>query len=439
MKKKTIAVILILVTLISIISNVSLATGVQTNQVANTTSANIQANATNMNAVNNEVQNSTTNNTNDVNNLNQVADNVLGEPDVPPQEDGVMPISDSIEINDETEFANWVESDVYLFDEKIVYNESVNGNVYAMGKNVEVNSSIISGNLFVCGDNVIINADISGSLFICANKVTIKSGANDAYIAADTVRFEDNSYIYRDVRVAASDVEVKGYIYRNLYSGADNISIASNGVAGVAGTIYYDGNLNVSDKSKIGNIVKIETPIKEKETSVFDESIIDILSKVVSALVIIGILTLITRNKEVVKKNENYVIDALVGLALMFLVPVIAIACMITIIGIPVGLLLIMVYIMLLFVSIYVAALKIAKVIMRGNSNVIKYIVAIIIYVTFECIGMIPVAGGILKLIIIAYGFKTIMSLAFQKTATKEDKEKKEDNEIKEEPKDISE
>jgi len=89
------------------------------------------------------------------------------------------------------------ESDVYLFDEKIVYNESVNGNVYAMGKNVEVNSSIISGNLFVCGDNVIINADISGSLFICANKVTIKSGANDAYIAADTVRFEDNSYIYK--------------------------------------------------------------------------------------------------------------------------------------------------------------------------------------------------------------------------------------------------
>ena len=42
-------------------------------------------------------------------------------------------------------------------------------------------------------------------------------------------------------------------------------------------------------------------------------------------------------------------------------------------------------------------------------------------------------------IISIAYGFKTIMSLAFQKTATKEDKEKKEDNEIKEEPKDISE
>lgn len=409
MKKKSI-VLLILFTLILVISNVSFATGLNNNQVSNTTTNTTTNTATN--TVTNTIANTTNNEV-----INQVAENVLGEVEDLNTNNEVMPISIDME-NEENYIAmDFVESDVYLFDSQISYDSSVNGNVYAMGKTVNINSSLISGNLFVMAEEAIIDADVSGSLYVFANRVTIKSGANDAYIAGNKVILEENAYIYRDAKIASDTLDMKGYIYRNLYSVSETTNIANNGIAGVEGTIYYDGELNAS---QVENVVKLETPIKETENSDITDTILTVITKAVTAIVIIGLLTIITKNKETNNENRNYIVDVLIGIGLIVLVPAIMFICMFTIVGIPVAMILLIVYILMLFFSVYAAALDIAKIVMNGSSNLIKFVVAVIIYIAFEFIGMIPVGGGIIKFLIISYGFKVIIREIFPKKQIKE-------------------
>lgn len=410
MKKKSI-VLLILITLILVISNVSFATGLNNQVSENTTVSNTATNVT-TNTPANVLANTTNNEV-----TNQVAENVLGEVEDLNSNNEVMPISIDIENEEDYVAMDFVESDVYLFDNQISYDSSVNGNVYAMGKTVNINSSLISGNLFVMAEEAIIDADVSGSLYVFANRVTIKSGANDAYIAGNKVVLEENSYIYRDAKIASDTLEMKGYIYRNLYSVSETTNIANNGIAGVEGTIYYDGELNAS---QVENVVKLETPIKENENSDITDTILTVITKAVTVIVIIGLLTIITKNKETNNENRNYIVDVLIGIGLIILVPAIMFIFMFTIVGIPVAMILLIVYILMLFFSVYAAALDIAKIVMNGNSNLIKFVVAVIIYIAFEFIGMIPVGGGIIKFLIISYGFKVIIRETFPKKQIKE-------------------
>ena len=174
MKKKKIAKFLIMIVLILLVSNTAFATEVNESKIQ----------------------------PRDLNNESEVLDGTTNEI----SEDGIMPISDNpvpdgmSYVENEIEY---IEDDVYLCQEDIAYDKLVDGNVYAIGKNITISSLAITGNLFVCGENVTINANVSGSVYACGNIVEINSGANDVYVAGNKVTFGDNSYTYRDIRVAS--------------------------------------------------------------------------------------------------------------------------------------------------------------------------------------------------------------------------------------------
>ena len=103
--------------------------------------------------------------------------------------------------------------------------------------------------IIVFGDNVNINADITGSIYIVANRVTITGGADDAYIMAETVNFEENSYISRNARVISEDLNLKGSIERDLYSLSEKTNILESQFGVVRGKLYYKDNLNEYNRS----------------------------------------------------------------------------------------------------------------------------------------------------------------------------------------------
>ena len=71
-------------------------------------------------------------------------------------EDGIMPIS-----NDMLNFENIAETDIFLIEQNISVEQSVNGNVYLIGENVNINSGTINGNVFVIAEDVTIKGSIS--------------------------------------------------------------------------------------------------------------------------------------------------------------------------------------------------------------------------------------------------------------------------------------
>ena len=378
MKKKKIAKFLIMIVLILLVSNTAFATEVNESKIQ----------------------------PRDLNNESEVLDGTTNEI----SEDGIMPISDNpvpdgmSYVENEIEY---IEDDVYLCQEDIAYDKLVDGNVYAIGKNITISSLAITGNLFVCGENVTINANVSGSVYACGNIVEINSGANDVYVAGNKVTFGDNSYTYRDIRVASETCEFNGYSYRNFYSTSSKTNINNSSTAGVAGKI-----------DNIGEMIEIKLPVKQESKSDTFSNVINILAKAFTAIVIILVWSNITKNKENNEK-ENYFIDILVGLGLTILVPIIAIVLIITLVGLPIGFLIIALYVIALCISIPIAALKISRIILKltqkSCSNVMKFVLALAVYLVIELIRFIPVVGGVIRFIIIAYGFKVILSTIFSK------------------------
>ncbi len=389
MKKKKIAKFLIMIVLILLVSNTAFATEVNESKIQ----------------------------PRDLNNESEVLDGTTNEI----SEDGIMPISDNpvpdgmSYVENEIEY---IEDDVYLCQEDIAYDKLVDGNVYAIGKNITISSLAITGNLFVCGENVTINANVSGSVYACGNIVEINSGANDVYVAGNKVTFGDNSYTYRDIRVASETCEFNGYSYRNFYSTSSKTNINNSSTAGVAGKIYYSGEINVENNDNIGEMIEIKLPVKQESKSDTFSNVINILAKAFTAIVIILVWSNITKNKENNEK-ENYFIDILVGLGLTILVPIIAIVLIITLVGLPIGFLIIALYVIALCISIPIAALKISRIILKltqkSCSNVMKFVLALAVYLVIELIRFIPVVGGVIRFIIIAYGFKVILSTIFSK------------------------
>lgn len=340
-------------------------------------------------------------------------------------EDGIMPISDYPDRNGisyEEGGIEFLEDDVYLCSEDIVYDKLVDGNVYLIGKNVTVSSQAISGNLFVFGESVKIDASVSGSIYAFGNNVEINSGANDIYAAGNKIIIGENSYSYRDIRVFAETCEFKGYSYRNFYSMSNKTNINSNTAGGVAGRTFYSGEIDIKNDQNFGEVIPVEPIVIEKKSDTFSD-VISILAKAFTAIVIILVWSNITKNKENSEK-ENYIIDVLVGLGLTILVPIIALVLVVTLVGIQIGLLIVALYVIALCISVPIASLEIARIILKLTkktcSNLMKFVLALAIYLVIELIGFIPTVGGIITFIVMAYGFKVILSTIFVKKENKE-------------------
>lgn len=348
-------------------------------------------------------------------------------------ENGIIPISEQINENFEMQY---IEDDVYLMQDTILVEESVNGNVYLVGDNINISSSIIRGNVVVFGNNVKIDADVSGSLYIVADEVMITGGADDAYIVADNVKFEENSYISRNARVFADTLNLRGIIERDLYSMCKNTNIYDTKFSGVVGKLYYSYNLNVQNNAKIGEKIKIENDakdalmIEEKANKVIDVifktlgTLIEV-TQIFTAIIVIVLIVSLTRKKENKDIKENYILEILKGFGFLVVIPIIAVIFMITIIGVPISLILLFIYILALMMSIPVASIKFSRIILREKtlSKGMQILVAIGIYIVLEIIRFIPILGGIIRFIFILYGLNLIIGFPFRELNKKEKKD----------------
>lgn len=393
--------------------------------------------------------NETLNNTNSVEDQIQESNSVSMDtdtalPDVPASMDPGMELPDEIQAGDDDEYGimpiseeNWmpgdyargeenseyINSDLFLAEDNITVTSSVDGNIYAFGDKVKISSSMVSGNVMVIAEEVTIDADVSGGLYIIADHVTITASAQDAYIAADTVNFDSNSYITRDAKVFAKNVNLKGYIYRDFYSYSKATNIEGP-LANVAGKLYYTNNLNSDNSELVQNAEKMATlDINTSNELVEATNKLNIVASAFSGVVIIIVFLFITKNRVKGEKGENPIISVLIGLVGVILTPIIIVLLMITLIGIPLSILFLALYIIMLCISIPVTSLKLSDIIIDANTKtptmLIRFLGAIVAFAILKLIAYVPVIGPIIRVIAIMYGFRTILGLVFQNSKSK--------------------
>ncbi len=332
-------------------------------------------------------------------------------------EDGIMPIS-----NDMLNFENIAETDIFLIEQNISVEQSVNGNIYLIGENININSGTINGNVFVIGEDVTIKGSISGSVYVIARDAKIETNTvNTVYALAENATLAENSNVIFDFDVIAKKLDIQGNVNRMLNAAVDILEIAQTAEYIGKGKVVYTGECT----GKTDLLDYVELVKKEKEEILTDE-IQRVLINIVTASIIIAILFLIVKNKDI-EKSEDYgsVIGMGIfkGLLFVILVPLISIALLFTIVGVPIGLFMIVLYIIALYISMSVASLKVGQMIYEKTScenKAITILFAIGVYAATRLIALIPFISLINGLFAL-FGLGTLMKWMFEKKKEKKD------------------
>lgn len=174
---------------------------------------------------------------------------------------------------------NLKSSDAYLFGDTVTVDYLIDGNAFIFANKVVINSQI-GGNVFVCAKEVVVeeNGFIVSSLFGFAEKITISGVVCDLYTSAKEVNV--SGYIYRDMRSGSETLNFSGVVGRDAYVDANKINLitSSDKEANVSSSATIGGNFNYTSPEEISipeNVVKGNVDFKKEVEYTDDKSIND--------------------------------------------------------------------------------------------------------------------------------------------------------------------
>lgn len=327
------------------------------------------------------------------------------------------------------------QDDVYLCEDKVVIDYSVDGNVYVMGNEVTITGKI-NGNLYAMANTLKLQRPseedscyITGSAYLCGNQVYFDAICTDLYVACNNFTGSYDSYIDRDIRLSSAKAIFQGLVGRNAHLYSDELSLTSE--EGNSALIH--GNLNYSSKTELSldnSIVKgetifrpiIETSSDSENSHTIKDYIYDIIVSLVSTIVIyLLLLWLAPKFKET---SNKYIGTKLlpafgIGLLSLIMIPVICIILLITLIGIPLSVSLLLLYILLIMISFSIVVISISQFLKEklNSANLgTDLLIVIGVNIVLYLLKQIPYVGGWISFIILLIGLGIIVMYLFTKS-----------------------
>lgn len=166
-----------------------------------------------------------------------------------PSEDAVVTseVTDETETDDTSDETETTEesiesTDKYFTGDEILIDTLIDGNAFAIGKNVTLTGQI-GGDLFVIAETLTIDGgSVYGSVFVTAAEVTINGQLYDLYVASDKLTIEYDGYIYRDLKAMSTEISINGIIGRNTFIETDTLDLQSDCI--------IQGNLNYTSQAE---------------------------------------------------------------------------------------------------------------------------------------------------------------------------------------------
>lgn len=380
MSKKSLKILLVLVTILSLISTFSFATDTTVDE-ANTPVTTSVDDATVISDDNSE--NSTT--------------------------------TDSSSESTSTEAST--NNDLYLIEDSVTIadSETVNGNVFVIGNTVTINGQI-GGDLFVIADTLNIDGgQIYGNVFTLANNITLNGLIYDLYGVCDTLTMSYDGIAYRDLKVKCDTANLNGVVGKS-------VNIEAKKALNIETDCIIYGDLNYTAASEItvpegivtGN-VNYEKISLDKSNSVWNY-IFSALSALVFTLIIWLLMSKIAPKfygKVNNMPTKKMLISILIGLAAIILVPLVAFLLMITVIGIPVAFALIAIFALIISVSFATATIGISNKLANKVKSLAKFnnlFAVIIMSLVLWALVQIPFAGIVISFLLTLCGLGMFLS-----------------------------
>ena len=187
---------------------------------------------------------------------------------------------------------NTKEEDVYLFEDTVVIDYTIDGNLFVMANDVTIDSQI-SGDAFILAKNITIteNGYIYSNLFAAANTIKLEGIVYSVYATAQDFSL-NNGYIYTDAKIAASSVNISGTIGRNAFIGCSKLeftNVETN--TAIYGDLTYSANeeANIPENAVSGNVTFDKTSIS---TASAGEVILDYVLNLIQYVILVVIIWL---------------------------------------------------------------------------------------------------------------------------------------------------
>lgn len=363
-------------------------------------------------------------------------------------QDEAVAISENEEENVvEDTSTNMKKGDVYLSGDDVTVDYIVDGNLYVFAKSVTINSQI-GGDVFAFAETVNVGEQgyVFSNLFTCAKTVNVSGVVYDLYALAQDVQI--NGYIYRDIRVASNSLDIKGTIGRNAYAQSNNITFATAQEGQEKGTVssagIVNGNLEYGASKEISipeGAVAGETkytPINEKNSNGVKTYMLS-LGTEIATVIIIWLLCLWLAPKFLNKTNTLLTkkVPALIGYGI--LVPILAVVAFVilAILGITSKIAIIELMLLAVLIAISSSVFVIAtnnivcnKLKIEKNIGIFGMLIVSSAVLWLICI--IPYVGSIVRFITLILGLGIITKSVLPSDTKKSDnKVKKEDKKDK--------
>lgn len=303
------------------------------------------------------------------------------------------------------------------------------------GNEVE-NDASIDGVAMLFGNNVKSNGEVDyGAL--AGNSLTVDGKVNhDLFVAGNFIVLDEHAEIARDAFIAGNDLRVKTNIGRNLYYAGTFIDLSGITVNGnaiiyaeeikmdkdtvITGKLTYSDESNVTglDEASIGETKVVETKNLEKDAkrAIIVSEIKDWIFSIATAFItLLAIFYMFPKIKEKLysEKIEAGVIvkTSFIGLAVLIVLPIVALMALLTNVLIPLSLLALAVYgFSIYFAVLFVYAIVGRKLYALTGKESNMYLELIIGILVVKLVKLIPVVGGIVSAICLFYGLGLILN-----------------------------
>ena len=389
MSRKSLKILLVLVTILSLISTFSLATD-DTNS-AEATSSNDEAVVTS-----------------DESGTAAISDENSAE-NGETASDGTNKTTSSTEAS--------TNHDVYLSGDSITIGsgETVNGNAFVCAKTVTINGQI-GGDLFVIADTLNIDGgQIYGNVFALSQSITLNGLIYDFYAACVTLTMGYDGVAYRDLKVNCDNATINGVVGKNInISAKTSLSLDSDCI------VYGDLNYSTASEITVADGLVKGTVNFDKLAPTSSAGILGYVMAGLTLLVYVLVIWLLMSklapkfyDKVTKMPVKKLLVSILVGLVAMIVVPLVSIALFFTVIGIPVAFALIAVFAIILAISFATVSINLAnklaskvKVLAKFNNLFAVIIVTLVLWL----ITLIPYVGPIVNMLLVLCGLGMVLA-----------------------------
>ena len=362
-------------------------------------------------------------------------------------DDSVVVTSDTNntqEVDTTSSTANWVNTDLYLAEDKVTIDKVVDGNAFVAAKEVTVTGEI-GGDLFVVADKVTIEGGyVYSSLFVCANEVTINGVVYDVYAISNNFNLGSNGFIYRDLKVTGSNINLSGKIRRDAYISAKSLTLNEQSGAIVYGNLEYStpSEITIPEGAVSGNVkYNVNTSNTEKETSVAS-IILGYVSEAIQALLLTFVLTaiLLWLTPKFVNRVGNMSVGKSfaslgIGVVTPVVLVIVALLLALSVVGLKMLLPAAFIFVAFSLIASSITSIFFGKLftrLLKTDSKVKFVLFTLLSNLVLWLLTKIPFVGVFIGLLVYAFGIGTLLvNIVCRKEVVVEKKEKVEKAEVK--------